>query len=502
MKKAFRVALAFIGGVAASHLLFTARAAAVPSYTREYGVPCLTCHYMWGSLTGAGATFRLSGYRAIGGRDLTPAEKPIELAGGELTMPGTFPASVITGTGLEYRREMREAATTTSTITRVGSNITVMDASIFLTAPLGKHLSFFIEFPMFESKAWEFTPTGTAEANALTRGPLQLATESPVFEVAKFWWNSVLGDSAPRDSVNLLAGITHLPLAYPSGKVRLAVNQYLVYERRALDFISPTLVSDLLGSSANDYYFHLSEPQGLAEVNGMLVPGKPVTDVGKRETFWMEYHLGVANSSNASSDNNNTKGVYGRFVMRWYNQTLGGFAFYSEDLYDNQLRTNSSIAASPGVGIMSGLQNSNSTVRAGPDFTLSLVPFGVQLWLENNVLYNRESNPTVFGKEFVWWGGFHQLNWAASKKTVAYARYDWIRGDSFDDTGVTINGVTGVTKSHPSEWDLVAGLQYLFLQNFKLIGEFRHHQFEDTAGTPRTAKLWDDGFSLRAMAGF
>ena len=49
-----------------------------------------------GSLNVAGATFRLSGYRAMDGRVLMPTEKPIELANGALTFPGTFPASLIT----------------------------------------------------------------------------------------------------------------------------------------------------------------------------------------------------------------------------------------------------------------------------------------------------------------------------------------------------------------------------------------------------------------------
>src|SRR6266568_4789728 len=299
MSRIGRATLAVAACSVTSFLVFTPRASAVLSYAREFGVNCSSCHTMWGSLNVAGATFRLSGYRAMNGKDLTPAEKPIELANGALT----FPASVITGAGLEYRREDRSAATATDNTVRSGSNLTVMDASIFLTGPLGKHLAFFIEFPMFESKAWEFTPTGPGEANDRTRGSLVLPTEKPVFEVAKFWWNSVLGDAAPRDSVNLLAGITHLPLAYPSGKVRLAVNQYLVYERRGLDYISPVKLDTLFDSETADGLFRLGEPQGMFEVNGMVVPGAPVTDVGKRQTFWLEYHLGLANASNGKSDN-------------------------------------------------------------------------------------------------------------------------------------------------------------------------------------------------------
>ena len=482
--------------------LYAPCASAVPSFTRQYGVSCTSCHTMWGSLNVSGATFRLSGYRAMNGRDVTPSEKPIELAGGALTIPGSLPASLITGVAAEYRREDRGAETATDNIVRTGSNLTVADASIFLSGPLGKHLAFFIEFPMFESKAWEFTPTGPAEANDRTTGNLVLPTESPVFEVAKFWWNSLFGDALPRDSVNLLGGITHLPLAYPSGKVRLSVNQYLVYERRGLDYISKKKVDDLASPETIDRIFRLGEPQGMFEVNGMIVPGKPVTDVGKRQTLWLEYHAGTATGSNAASDGNTAKGIYGRLVGRWYNQSLGVFAFWTPDIFDDELRTSAAIGNAANPGIMSGAQVPNGTLRAGPDATLSLAPFGLPISLDNNVLYNRESSPTGFGKEFVWWGGFHQLNWFPSRIFAAYIRYDWISGKLFDDTGTTVNGVTGVTRVHPSEWDVVAGAQYLILENFKFIGEYRHHEFKDEAGTPRVATLTDDGFTIRTMVGF
>jgi len=146
--------------------------------------------------------------------------------------------------------------------------------------------------------------------------------------------------------------------------------------------------------------------------------------------------------------------------------------------------------------ILSGTRFNNRSVRAGPDATLSLAPYNIPLSLENNVLYNRESNPTGFGKAFVWWVGLHQLNYFPVKRAVAYARYDWINGKNFDDTG---SG--GLTKAHPREWDVIGGLQVLVLENFKLIGEYRHHEFSDRATSPKST-LKDDGFTLRAMAGF
>ncbi|WP_248353619.1 hypothetical protein [Anaeromyxobacter oryzae] len=478
---------------------------AVPTYARLYGVDCSNCHSMWGSLNVNGATFRLSGYRAMAGQDLPPLDKPIEIGkGGAVSLPGVFPISLITGVAIEYRREQRDAPAAlrdppgeSGPITRAGSNFTVADASIFLSAPLGKHLSFFIEFPMFETKAWEFTPTGPGEARVAQHGNIQLPTETPVFEVAKFWWNNLLGSRAPRDSVNLLGGITQLPLAYPSGKVRLSVNQYLVYERRGLDYISPRRVDDLFTDPAiSDRLFRLSEPQGLLEVNGMIVPGAPVDAVAKPQTPWLEYHVGGTTASNAASDGNLAKGVYGRFVGRWYGQALGVFGIWTPNLVDDAMISAATLTGPGGARIIKDGHFQSARVSAGPDATLSLAPFKIPVSLENNVLYSRESNPTGYGKEFAWWGGFHQLNYFPTKRSVVYARYDWILGDYFDDTGAG-----GDSKAHPREWDLIGGLQFLVLENLKLIGEYRHHEFDDRI-TGGSSTLKDDGFTVRAMTGF
>jgi hypothetical protein len=240
---------------------------------------------------------------------------------------------------------------------------------------------------------------------------------------------------------------------------------------------------------------------------GMLTFGKPQEDVGKRDTFWAEYHLGISNGSNGKADNNNKKDLYGRWVMRYYNQSLGLFTYRSGDTYDDTLRSTAAQAAAPGstgnaFGIMSGLQDVNKMTRNGVDFTLSLVPAGIPVWLENQLMYNNESNPTGFGQEFKWHGGFHQLNWQPSKESIFYARYDYVKGNAFDDTTVSRNGVSGVTKSSPKEKDYIVGTQHLVNQTTKLIGEIRHHVFDDNGTSPGASHLKDDGFTVRVMFGF
>jgi hypothetical protein len=251
----------------------------------------------------------------------------------------------------------------------------------------------------------------------------------------------------------------------------------------------------MLGDAA-DRLFRLSEPQGIFEVFGMIIPKGEITDVSKKETPWIEYHAGISNGNNAKASAKADKDFYGRVTLRWYMQSIGFFAYHSNDTYDDDLRTHSAIASG---WIMSGLQRSNSRNTFGPNFTLSLAPYGIPVSLDNDIHFNRESDPTGFGRSFSWRGGFDQLNWFQSKETIAYARYDWIRGDRYDDSTAVANGVSGITLAEPHEWDIVLGVQYLLNPNMKLIGEFRHHRFEDSAAP--TATLTDNGFTLRFMIG-
>src|SRR5450759_1193417 len=347
MHRFFRDILLVAILIATSLVSFAPPAEAVPSFTRRYGFYCSACHTMWGALNGAGVTFRLSGYRAMFGKDLVPIQeaKDINIPGLNVKLPPNLPFSFVTGVGYDTRTEKRQGFDGSSN-TRAASSLALEDASIFLAGPMGDHFSAFVEFPMYETKAWEFTPTGPSEAND-TANPsrhFSFVNEKPTFEVAKFFFNNLLGSSLPRDSLNALVGITHMPLAYPSGKVRLSVNQFLIYERTALSLIghgNPTLMT------GSDSLFRLGEPQILAELNGMIVPGGSVTASANKETPWFEYHLGVTNGSNDTADNNRSKDVYGRFVGRYYNQSLGFFGFYSPDQYDDNLRMTSAIDINP-----------------------------------------------------------------------------------------------------------------------------------------------------------
>ncbi len=73
-----------------------------------------------------------------------------------------------------------------------------------------------------------------------------------------------------------------------------------------------------------------------------------------------------------------------------------------------------------------------------------------------------------------------------------------MRGERFDDTA--LGGVTSAVK--PREWDIVAGVQWYVLVNLRLIGEYSHHEFRNTASLPESQKVHGDFVTVRGALAF
>lgn len=487
------VALAVWSGV----LLFVPpSASAIPAFARRYGLSCSACHSAWPQLNQAGMSFMMSGYRRLMGRELKPTTADIELAKGALSIPSIPPLAILTQFGFDYQEVARRASNGT-TATRKGSSFDFNEIELVAGAPLGKNLSFFLDYDLFETEIENRTGPGEADETGSQRN-LQFETEGPRAPgMAMIIWNSLLPQSvAPIDSLNIIGGINELPVAFSPEHRRLSASPYLIYERRGMDLLSGTPLEDLLSEAERRRLFRLSKPQIGVEVNGMLMPGAGMSGMAMRDAVMLEYHLGVTSGSNNNdSDPNTEKDLYGRLALSWQGQTLGVFGYWSPDIYDDSLRRDRSVAAG---GILAGPGRSNETVSVGPDLTLSLEPLDLPVWLESQLLFNHESEPTGFEKSFDWWGGFTQLNWKIVKPLLLYGRYDWLRGDSFDDT--TVGGTTGPGK--PREWQVAAGLQWYVLENFKLLAEYSRHEFKNTASSPSKQRIEEDFFTLRAALGF
>jgi hypothetical protein len=487
-------------------LLLSPSAWAVPAFARRYGVTCSTCHSAWPVLNATGLAFKLSGYRRLNGFDMKPTTQDIELAMGALTIPSIPPVAVTASTGLDWQKILRRASDGTRA-SQTGSSIDLDNATLFVATPLGEHLSAFFEFPMFETHApgHDF-PNGPSGANATDIGSkrdIAFENESPVFEMGKVMWNSLLPATwAPPDSINLKLGSDQVPLGFSAESNRLSIRDYLIYRVRALDLLSPVQTDSLPGTGS---LLRIGEPQLQFAINGLIVPFGALTDLAKPGTFSLDYEVGITNGSGNSSDPNTEKDFFGHVAVRWWGQRLGFFGYYSPDIYNDPQRDDGSVLNG---FIMSGRQLANRFLAYGPDLTLSLEPLEIPVWLETQVLFNHESNPTAFNKSYSWWGGFTQLNGTIPVRAkylqwiTAYGRYEWLHGDRYDDTAVCgatdaepICGVTGRVKPH--EWQAVGGLQWYILENLKIITEYSRRQF-----TASQQRVNDNFFAARVAIGF
>ncbi len=485
-------------------LLLAPPAGAVPAFARRYGVSCSTCHSAWPALNATGLAFKLSGYRRLNGFDMKPTTQDIELAMGALTIPSIPPIALTASTGLDWQDISRRASDGTRA-SQTGSSIDLNNATLFVATPLGEHLSVFFEFPMFETHApgHDF-PNGPSGANATdidSKRDITFENESPVFEMGKGMWNSLLPVTiAPPDSINLKLGVDQLPLGFSAESNRLSIRDYLIYRVRALDLLSPIQTDSLPGTGS---LLRLGEPQVQFAINGLIVPFGKLTDLAKRETFSLDYEVGITNGSGNSSDPNTEKDFFGHVAVRWWGQRLGFFGYYSPDIYNDTLRDDGSVFNG---FIMSGRQLANRFSAYGPDLTLSLEPWEIPIWLETQVLFNRESNPTGFKRSFAWGGGFTQLNGTIPVRAkflqwiTAYGRYELLKGETFDDTGICseVTGLCGVTgRVKPRERQAVAGLQWFILENLKVTTEYSRREF-----TASQQRVTDNFFAVRVTFGF
>lgn len=492
--------------IVVSSLFPSSPAWAVPAFARRYDVACSTCHTSWPALNATGYAFKLSGYRRLNGFPMQPTTKDIDLAMGALSIPTIPPLALVASTGFDLEKISRRADDG-STAKQTGSSLDLNSVSLFLATPLGEHLSTFFEFPLFETHApandFPAGPSGAQATDVNSRRDIQFESEVTGFEMGKVMWNSLLPEAIlPPDSLNIKVGVDQLPLAFSPEGNRLSVRSYLIYRRRALDLLSPVQTDDLLVNNEGDRLFRLGEPQIQVALNGIFVPFGAITDLGKTEALSVDYEVGITNGSNNNSDPNTEKDFFGRLGLRWFGQRLGLFGYWSPDTYDDHQREDASITNG---GIFSGRQVKNQFTSFGPDLTLSLDPLDIPVWLETQVLFNRESDPTGFSQPFKWWGGFAQLNGKIPVHAkflqwiTAYARYDWLHGkDTFDDTG--LGGATGPV--HPHEWQVVAGLQFYVFENLKVVTEWSRREFTNKESTPVHQRLTDDFFTVRAAFGF
>lgn len=332
-----------------------------------------------------------------------------------------------------------------------------------MAALLKPHLSFHRQSPSSETEIRQFFDT-----EARRKG---VKFELEGLEIPELAFTG-FHDIFVQDFLNLKTGLIDLPIAFSPSPRRLSFFPYLVYEATALDVISRRRLNDFVSVPRVDEQelesnrFRLSKGQV-----GLQVFGRATPSLHRMADVHIDYAVGVVNGNNVNIDNNRTKDVFGRLAFTYpvfdATFTVGGFGYYSGN-------TLNSLASNP----EHGGKYRDRLWRAGPDISLTLnAPVYMNIF--SQILFGRNSNATGFGKAATWWGGFVQAEVKPLSELIVYARYDWINGDRFNDTNVTINGISGsIGPVNPKLWDALAGVQYFLYNNFKLIAEYRHGKKE------------------------
>jgi hypothetical protein len=149
LQKMYFRAVTFIGSMIAilfSLFLQVPTASAVPSYARQTGFPCKSCHYMPPELTPLGRAFKLNGYTLAG--KPTVISKGTKREGG-LEVLESFPLSVIFDTSFSSTQSPQPG-------TQNGNFQFPQDASLFLAGAWAPHVGSFVQVT-YDTQSDHFT---------------------------------------------------------------------------------------------------------------------------------------------------------------------------------------------------------------------------------------------------------------------------------------------------------------------------------------------------------
>lgn len=225
---------------------------------------------------------------------------------------------------------------------------------------------------------------------------------------------------------NLKGGLFELPFSVSPRVHRLSVQPYLTYGLTAFT---------LLGKKA---------PNNGARIETLALGA---TQFGAEMSAFESARghslaLGLTSGSNNRTDNNSSMDVYVRAGQMFGFHRAGLLAYYSPDIL--------------GRGAV------DSVWRFGPDLTL----YFRRLMLLGQFLAARDSNPTTYGEPLWWFGGFIEADYRLTPTLVALLRPEVAKTSTFDDTAAG-----GSTHLRKQLWQITGGVQWLMLDNLKVLVE-------------------------------
>jgi hypothetical protein len=132
----------------------------------------------------------------------------------------------------------------------------------------------------------------------------------------------------------------------------------------------------------------------------------------------------------------------------------------------------------------------SQALRIGPDLTL----YNRRFQLFGQFLAGYDSNPTSFGQDLWYYGGFLEGNYRLTQSLVSLLRLEYAWLPDFDDTDVG-----GRTHIKRRLWRATGGSQWLLLENLKLIAEATYGENHESV-SDRTVGNWS--FTIRLTTSF
>jgi hypothetical protein len=226
--------------------------------------------------------------------------------------------------------------------------------------------------------------------------------------------------------MNLKLGLIELPLGSSPRVHRLSVQPYLTYNLTAGTILGkPPPVT-----SGRSDTLVLASTQIAAEWSGL-------DDASGRNLA-----LGITDGSNNRFDNNGSKDVYTYLGQNFGLHRAGVFFLYSPDLL--------------------GQAPNDWAVRVGPDANFRFREWAVR----TQFLAYYDSNPTGLRDGLWYYGSFIEGEYRFTPELLALSRVEYAWAPTFND-----RSLGGTTYVHRRLWQLTGGLQYLLLENLKLIAE-------------------------------
>jgi hypothetical protein len=304
--------------------------------------------------------------------------------------------------------------------TATGSHIFGLD--LLSAGVLHKNISyFFVYTPRIDEPAADFTGPGNGN------NPAQLAA----IESANVVFSNLV-----QDKLNLRVG-------------RFEPGFQLLSSRRLYYVLQPFEIYNFSGTQNG---FDFSTNQIGIEATGRFKPG-------------LKYAIGYVNGSGANPDNNKHNDVYfalskvfGKGEGQSAGQRVGVFSYFGQQPTDF-----TDTIVSP-VGDINGREN-RSYYRAGGDFSLNWKTLNFQGMAFRGV-DNRAFNSLDLTRDYAFWGGAVQLDWAAlaNNRLVASTMFNWVRPPGYD-TDHKVDAYSVLLRYYLGSWSAV---------NVAIHGEYTH----------------------------